>query len=139
MAASINSGFRFSVAGSMSTNTGFAPTMLMLSAVAKKVNGVVITSSPGPMPRARRAITSASVPLFTPMACLTPRYAATSCSNRWTSSPMMKSVRSSTRPMAAMISGRSSSISGFRSRMGICGVCGGGHGSLLTSVSLSFW
>ena len=50
----------------MSTNTGVAPTWLMASAVAKKVKGVVITSSPGPMPRARRAMTRASVPELQP-------------------------------------------------------------------------
>jgi hypothetical protein len=57
----------------MSTKTGVAPTRLMASAVAKKVKGVVITSSPGPTPRARRAMTKASVPEFTPMACFTPK------------------------------------------------------------------
>ena len=58
---------------SMSTKTGSAPTELIDSAVAKKVNGVVITSSLGPTPSARSARTSASVPELTPMACFTPR------------------------------------------------------------------
>ena len=35
--------------------------------VAKKVYGVVITSSPGPMPTAISATSSASVPEVTPM------------------------------------------------------------------------
>jgi hypothetical protein len=61
------------VRSSMSTKTGVAPTLLMLSAVAKKLKGVVMTSSPGPMPRARRPMTRASVPELTPMACLVPR------------------------------------------------------------------
>ena len=72
-AASISEGSMLNVRSSTSTKTGVAPTLAMASAVAKKLNGVVTTSSPGPAPRARRAMTSASVPLFTPTACLTPR------------------------------------------------------------------
>ena len=34
----------------MSTNTGVAPVWMMVLAVAQKVSGVVITSSPGPTP-----------------------------------------------------------------------------------------
>ena len=73
IASSISAGSRLNVASSMSTNTGVAPTLLMDSAVAKKVNGVVMTSSPDPIPIALRLITSASVPEFTPIACFTPR------------------------------------------------------------------
>ena len=40
------------VAGSMSTNTGRAPTRAIEPAVAKNENGVVTTSSPGPTSRA---------------------------------------------------------------------------------------
>ena len=43
------------VSGRMSTNTGVAPTRAMHPAVAKNVNGVVITSSPGPIPSAIKA------------------------------------------------------------------------------------
>ena len=53
------------VSGSTSTNTGFAPSSTIISAVATKVNGVVITSSPGLTPSAISAISSASVPLAT--------------------------------------------------------------------------
>jgi len=73
MAASIAVGSMLKVASSMSTKTGVAPTRAMLSAVAKKLNGVVTTSSPAPMPSARSAITNASVPEFTPTACRAPR------------------------------------------------------------------
>ena len=52
----------------------------MQPAVAKNENGVVITSSPGPIPSPIKATSKASVPLDTPIACLTPMYAATSCS-----------------------------------------------------------
>ena len=42
---------------------------MMALTVATNVNGEVITSSPGPTPRAVRAATSAVVPLFTATAC----------------------------------------------------------------------
>ena len=54
----------------MSTNTGLAPVRTMHPAVAKKVKGVVMTSSPRPMPRLMRALRMASVPLEAPMANL---------------------------------------------------------------------
>ena len=50
----------------MSTNTGLAPSRAMAPAVAKKVNGVVITSSPGLIPMAISETSSASVPDETP-------------------------------------------------------------------------
>ena len=56
------------VLGSISTKTGFAPTVLITSAVAIKVKGVVITSSPGPIPSALKDNQSASVPELTPIA-----------------------------------------------------------------------
>ena len=48
---------------------------------ATKVNGVVITSSPAPIPKDFNAITNASVPFPTDIACLTPTYSANSFSN----------------------------------------------------------
>ena len=48
----------------------------MASAVAKKVNGVVITSSPGRTLHARRAKIRALVPLEQPIACFALRYSA---------------------------------------------------------------
>ena len=87
MAAAIRAGSMLNVVGSMSTYTGFAPRMAMVSAVATNVNGVVITSSPGPMPRAIIAIWRASVPDAHPTAYFTPRYPATAHSNSPTSFP----------------------------------------------------
>ena len=58
---------RLQVSGSMSAKTGVAPTRTTTSAVAAKVKAGVITSSPGPMPRAIRLISRASVPLATEM------------------------------------------------------------------------
>jgi hypothetical protein len=62
IAAATWSRSRLKVRGSMSTNTGLAPHISTVEAVATKVKGVVMTSSPGPRPIARRAISSASVP-----------------------------------------------------------------------------
>src|SRR5271167_4831489 len=46
----------------MSANTGVAPTSMMTLAVATHEFGVVITSSPGPMPATRKAISMVQVP-----------------------------------------------------------------------------
>ena len=67
MAASISPALMLHVSGSISTNTGVAPSRTMTSAVATNVNGVVITSSPGPIPSAIRLMSRASVPLATVM------------------------------------------------------------------------
>ena len=68
MAASILAGSMYLVLGSQSTNTAVAPAIQIASAVAKNVLAVVMTSSPGSMPRAMKASQSASVPEFTPTA-----------------------------------------------------------------------
>ena len=47
---------------SISTNTGFAPTIPIASAVATNVNAVEITSSPLPISNALKARCNASVP-----------------------------------------------------------------------------
>ncbi len=89
IAASISAGSILYVRGSMSTKTGVAPTMPMASVVATNVNGVVMTSSPGPMSSARSARCSASVPEFRPTPCEPPTYAATSPSSAFTFGPLM--------------------------------------------------
>ncbi len=61
-------GSRLYVSGSMSANTTEAPVWMIASAVAKKVNGVVITSSPGPISSARSVNSMAAVPDATPTA-----------------------------------------------------------------------
>ena len=65
IAASIRSARMLKVRSSMSTKTGVAPSSAILSAVAMKLNGVVITSSPGPISSAINASSRASVPLAT--------------------------------------------------------------------------
>ena len=51
--------------GSTSTSTGRAPAYSIAAIVATKVNGTVMTSSPGPTPAPRSARWSALVPLLT--------------------------------------------------------------------------
>ncbi len=49
------------VVGSTSTNTGVAPTLTIMLGAAKNVIDAVMTSSPGPIPAMRSAISSAAV------------------------------------------------------------------------------
>ena len=65
--SSIRSALILQVSASTSTKTGLAPNRAITSAVAAKLNGVVITSSPRPIPNAIRLINKASVPLPTVM------------------------------------------------------------------------
>ncbi len=73
----------------MSANTGLAPVRNAALGVATKVYGEVITSSPGPMPSARRATSSAAVPLVTQSARLAPTNSANLTSN-WATLPPSK-------------------------------------------------
>lgn len=99
----------------MSTNTGVAPTSEITSAVEMKVKGTVITSSPGPMPRAINAIWRESVPLETVRQCLTPTYSASCFSSSATCGPRMYCPSSRTSWMAAFISSLWSWYCFFRS------------------------
>ena len=63
IAASIRSGSRLCVPGSTSTKTGTAPSARATWAVATKLYGLVMTSSPGRTPAARSASWIATVPL----------------------------------------------------------------------------
>ena len=65
----------------MSANTGFAPSRHTALAVAKNVKLGTITSSPGPMPSAISASSSASLPDAQPTACSAPQYSAIAASN----------------------------------------------------------
>src|SRR5690606_9977515 len=113
-------GSRVYVRGSTSTRTGWAPTYAMASTVAIKVLAAVMTSSPGPMPYARNAISRADVPESTPTAYFTSQYAANASSNRATSLPRMKSVRSSTLRIAWSSSSAIAARCAPRSTKGTC-------------------
>jgi len=86
--ASIDAGSRQKKSGSMSANTGVAPVRATELPVAAKVNDGTMTSSPGPMPAARRPKCSPDVPEFTATQvrpCTSS--AANSSSNALTSGP----------------------------------------------------
>ena len=85
----------------MSTNNGVAPRRVIEETVEKKVNGVVITASPGPTPSAINANNSASLPEATPTAYWQPRNAAISVSNWLTAGPRMNCWDSATVSMAS--------------------------------------
>src|SRR3569832_498474 len=119
---------RRAVFGSTSAKTGVAPARKMASTVAKAVIGLVITSSPRPMSRARMAISLASIPLPTPSPCLTPHADAHCLSNATTSLPSTYQPESSTRRTALSIDSRSSRGSTLKSFIKIIDRCPGGAG-----------
>src|SRR5205823_5577250 len=83
------------------------------------VNAGQITSSPGPIPIASSAITSASVPFATPIVCGTPRNPAASSSKAFTFGPRMKTPASSTSARRSFSSGRSGAYCALTSTSGI--------------------
>src|SRR3954470_6803770 len=85
----------------MSANTGRAPAIMIASAEYAAESGDVMTSSPGPMPSARREIASASVPAPTPIAAGAWQASANSFSKASSSGPRTNQPRASTRSMAA--------------------------------------
>ena len=72
----------------MSTKTGLAPVRQIEPAVAKNEYGVVITSSPGPIPIAIKGSSRASVPEAQPIPRATPHNLASSASSAATSGPI---------------------------------------------------
>src|SRR6266581_4203946 len=106
MAASTAAGSILNVSGSMSTNTGVPPALWIVPAVAKNVNGVVMTSSPGLKPSALRGRSSASVPLAQAIPCVAWESLASSPSSRGTAGPMTNCCDS----MTACTAGRTSSL-----------------------------
>src|SRR5579862_2906192 len=90
----------------------------MAATLATNVKGTVITSSPGPMPAAIRVRWSALVPELSAMHSDAPQYEPKSCSNAATSGPRTNWQLSSTRAMAASISGLMLWYCAFKSRYG---------------------
>ena len=72
----------------------------MAEAVAINVFGVVITSSPGPIPNALKIKWRLHVPFANPAAYLVPQYSANSFSKTFTSSPKTNLPLSKTRSNA---------------------------------------
>src|SRR3989441_2255330 len=79
----------FSVSGSTSATTGRAPTCSITSTEATNVMGVVMTSSPGPMPAVTSAVWRAAVQELSARAPGAPRAAANSVSNRLVFGPVV--------------------------------------------------
>ena len=69
------------VIGSISANTGVAPTSRITLAVATQEIGVVMTSSPAPIPAMRRAISMVQVPELNVRTGRPPKYADNCASN----------------------------------------------------------
>src|SRR5581483_11568083 len=82
-------GSTLSVSGSTSAKTGVAPVCTITLAVAGHVTGVVITSSPGPIPIATSARCIAAVPDETATACSAPTYSAKRCSSSAARGPVV--------------------------------------------------
>ena len=72
-----------------SASTGVAPVSRIAFTVAQNVSGVVITSSPGPMPSAASATCIAALPEFTPSACCAPVYSRNAFSNAAVRGPVV--------------------------------------------------
>ena len=111
-------GLMLNVVGSMSTNTGRAPSRHTAPAVAKNVKLGITTSSPGPIPSAINGNNSASLPDAQPTACATPQYAATAASNRAHAGPCTNAPDRQTSAIAASSSARSRSFSRETSSIG---------------------
>src|SRR3984893_13879546 len=102
----------------MSTQTGVAPVKEMRLGRPMTDPAGVMTSSPGPMPRARMPSSRADMPESSPMACSTPQYRANSSSKAATSPPSMKSAFSITLRTAACTSAPMAACWAFRSTRG---------------------
>ena len=75
---------------SMSANIGVAPTCFITSTVLTHVYGTVITSSPGPTPRASSDKCSADVHELNATQLSVSQYSANCFSNFFTAGPLMK-------------------------------------------------
>src|SRR5471032_2721434 len=91
------------VMGSMSANTGVAPTSRMTLAVATQEIGVVITSSPGPIPAMRKAISMVQVPELNVRTGRPPKNSDSCASKAWTLGPLVIQPERNTSPTAAIV------------------------------------
>src|SRR5471032_890913 len=91
------------VTGSISANTGVAPVSMITLAVATQEIGVVITSSPAPMPAMRRAISMVQVPELNVRTGRPPKYSDNCASKAWTLGPLVIQPERNTSPTAAIV------------------------------------
>ena len=92
MAASTAAGDRLRVKGSISAKTGLPPQYAAQFALARKVMGEVITSSPGPTPKAAMSRCSAAVPLQQATACRAPTRSPRRASNSAVRGPCVRNA-----------------------------------------------
>ena len=92
------------VMGSTSTNTGVAPTLKMTLDVATQEIGVVITSSPAPMPASCKAIFMVAVPLAKQRTGRPPKYALKADSNSASLGPEVTQPERKTSATASIVS-----------------------------------
>src|ERR1700721_1810966 len=105
--SSVASAERLKVAGSISASSGCAPQRRIALTLAKKLNGVVMTASPGPTFAAANASQMASVPLAHPMACGAAHAIAAAFSKLATCGPRMNFCERQTASMVSISSCRS--------------------------------
>src|SRR5450759_4179236 len=103
IAASSLSRSMLRVTGSMSANTGVAPTSSITFAVATQEIGVVMTSSPAPMPAMRRAISMVQVPELKVRTGRPPKYSDNLASNASTFGPLVIQDKVNVPANAAMV------------------------------------
>ena len=94
----------FRVTGSMSTNTGRAPTARITWLVATHESGVVMTSCPGPTPAMRSAISIVQVPELKTRTGRPPQYSESFASNAFTFGPDVIQPERSTSATPAIVS-----------------------------------
>ena len=112
------------VTGSISANTGVAPTSMMTLAVATHDTGVVMTSSPGPMPAMRSAISMVQVPELKVRTGRPPKYSDSWASNVCTFGPLVIQPERSTSPTAAMVASSMVGLEkGKKGRVEVMGRC----------------
>src|SRR3954447_7756728 len=103
-AAATSAGSMLRSSSSTSTNTGVAPVCTITFAVAGQVIGDVITSSPGPIPRATSARWSAAVPEARASTCSASRYSAMRRSSSAARGPVVSHPERSVSATAAISS-----------------------------------
>jgi len=133
IAASTLSTSMFRFCGSISTSTGLAPTYSTQLVEATKLNGVVITSSPGPTPAASMAQCNPPVPDDTPTPWRRPATCAQASSNFSSLPPIVRVLVCNTSTTASI---SACVMSGWDKGMAVVCVCirmgssgaGGGRG-----------
>ncbi len=91
------------VRASMSANTGVAPTSIITLAVATQEFGVVMTSSPAPIPAMRSAISIVQVPELNVRTGRPPKYSDRRASSACTFGPLVSQPERSTSATDAIV------------------------------------